>query len=201
MMHPHTELRFINPLKGFGVVATHFIPKGTITWIMDELDRTFSPDEIGSFDALYQETLHKYCYRNNEGSYVLCWDIARFVNHSYRSNCMSTAYNFELAIRDIYPGEELTDDYGYLNTSEPLDFPAEEGSSRTQVLPDDILTFHKEWDRELEETFGYFSKVPQPLESLIPPDIRKTVEAVAAGKQRMESILSCHYSGDAAVKR
>ena len=31
------------------------------------------------------------------------------VNHSFKSTCMSTAYDFEIAIRDIYPGEQLTD--------------------------------------------------------------------------------------------
>ena len=39
MIHPHTELRFINEQMGFGVFATQFIPKGTIIWALDELDQ------------------------------------------------------------------------------------------------------------------------------------------------------------------
>lgn len=37
MIHPDTEVRFINPEKGYGLVATKFIPKGTITWVQDDL--------------------------------------------------------------------------------------------------------------------------------------------------------------------
>jgi len=32
MIHPDTELRLSNPRIGLGVFATHFIPKGTLTW-------------------------------------------------------------------------------------------------------------------------------------------------------------------------
>ena len=193
MMHPHTELKFINPIKGFGVVATKLIPKGTITWAFDELDHSFSPEQFDAFDALYRETLYKYCYRNNTGEYILCWDISRYVNHSFVSNCISTAYNFEIAIRDILPGEELTDDYGYLNVSEPISFPKEDGSDREQVLPGDILTFYKKWDAMLEESFASLDKVPQPLISLLPSAVREEARNIAVGRKKMESILSCYY--------
>ena len=33
MIHPHSELRFFSPEVGWGVYATRFIPKGTITWV------------------------------------------------------------------------------------------------------------------------------------------------------------------------
>src|SRR5688572_7224862 len=121
MIHPDTELRVINDVVGYGVVATKFIPKGTITWALDKLDRIFTPNQFKDLDAVYQQVLEKYTYRNQDGNYVLCWDNARFVNHSFNSNCLTTAYEFEIAIRDIHPGEELTDDYGYLNIDEPFE--------------------------------------------------------------------------------
>jgi len=31
VIHPDTELRFVNPDIGYGVFATRFIPKGSIT--------------------------------------------------------------------------------------------------------------------------------------------------------------------------
>ena len=74
MIHPHTELRFINYEIGYGVVATQFIPKGTITWAYDELDRSFTPAQVYAMDPVYQEILRKYCYRDNKGNHVLCWD-------------------------------------------------------------------------------------------------------------------------------
>jgi uncharacterized protein len=196
MIHPNTQLQFISEEKGFGVVATQFIPKGTITWIMDELDRTLTPEKIQSLNPLYHETMDKYCYRDNMGNFVFCWDIARFVNHSFNSNCISTAYNFELAIRDIHPGEELTDDYGYLNVQEPYSFPKEEGSSRTHVLPDDLITYHKQWDSMLIDAFKNYNSVEQPLAVLIEKQNIEKVKKVANGEEKMDSILNCYYQGN-----
>jgi len=133
MIHPHTQLQFINPQIGYGVVATSFIPKGTITWIFDPLDQVFTPGEIKKLAPVFQDKLNTYTYRDHEGNFILCWDHSRFVNHSFHSNCISTAYNFELAVRDIQPGEELTDDYGYLNVTEPFICLPEPGTSRTMV--------------------------------------------------------------------
>ncbi|HEX8507648.1 MAG TPA: SET domain-containing protein [Hymenobacter sp.] len=193
MIHPDTELRFISPEIGFGVVATKLIPKGTITWAFDSLDQIITPQALERMHFLQKVYLEKYCYRDHNGDYVLCGDHSRFVNHSFRSSCISTAYNCELAVRDIHPGEELTDDYGYLNPSEPFDCLPEPGCTRTQVLPDDLLNFHTEWDAQLLEAFKEFRHVEQPLLHLLEPEQREQVLAVAAGQQAMESILSCYY--------
>ncbi len=194
MIHPDTELRFISREKGFGVVATKRIPIGTITWAFDALDQVFTQEQIAVMDAPYQAILDKYCYRDHDGRDVLCWDHARFVNHSFHSSCISTAYNFELAVRDILPGEELTDDYGYLNLSEPWDCLPEPGSERTQVRPDDLLHFHEQWDAQLVEAFRTFNSVDQPLAWLIEERLRKKVQDVAAGLAPMDSILGCYYN-------
>ena len=196
MIHPNTELRFINDKVGYGVVATEFIPKGTITWAYDQLDRSFTPPGIESIDRVYKDILHKYCYRDSKGNYVLCWDNSRFVNHSFNSNCISTAYNFELAVRDIHPGEELTDDYGYLNCLEPFVCLPEPNTSRTCVMPDDLLHFYKEWDNKLRAAFTYFNSVDQPLAILIEPSYKYKVDAIALGIESMDSILNCFYSED-----
>ncbi len=144
MIHPDTELRFISPEIGLGVVATKLIPKGTIAWIFDSLDQIISPPCFERMDPLQRVFLDKYCYRDHHGNYALCGDHARFVNYSFRSSCMSTAYDCELAVRDSFLGEELTDDYGYLNPSEPFYCVPEPGCARTQVLPDDLLNYHAE---------------------------------------------------------
>ena len=137
MMHPHTEVRFINKEMGYGVVATKFIPRGTITWVQDELDRVFTAQEVDKMRPVTRELVDKYSFRNNKGHFVLCWDLSKYVNHSFRSNCISTVYDFELAVRDIHPGEQLTDDYGYLNVSEPFK-AQDEGTERDTVYPDDL---------------------------------------------------------------
>lgn len=193
-MHPDTEIQFINAHVGYGVVATKLIPKGTITWVQDELDRVFEPQEVEKMHPGVQEMINKYSFRNNKGHYVLCWDLAKYVNHSFKANCLSTAYDFELAVRDIYPGEQLTDDYGYLNVSEPFK-AQDEGTERSTVYPDDLLKYHKIWDRQLSEAFQYFEKVQQPLQTFVPAEYLKKVERSINRNQPFDSILTL-YCGE-----
>ena len=43
MMHPGTALRWIGAERGFGVVATEHLPKGTILYVLDPLDVVVQP--------------------------------------------------------------------------------------------------------------------------------------------------------------
>lgn len=192
MIHPHTELQFISEEIGHGVVATQFIPAGTITWVLDPLDREFTPEQYRNLDTLYKEILDTYTYRNNKGNYVLCWDHGRFVNHSFRSNCLTTAYDFEIAIRDIQPGEQLTDDYGYLNVEAPFR-AIDEGTERKIVYPDDLLNYHEEWDRKLQNVFGKIPTQEQPLRPFIGVALWSKVQSIVAGTEEMDSILKNYY--------
>lgn len=195
MIHPHTELKFISPEIGFGVVATQLIPKGTITWVSDPLDHVFTPNEIRNMPALFKEKIRTYCYRDQNGNFVLCWDHGRFVNHSFNSSCVSTAYNFEMAVRDIHPGEELTDDYGYLNITESFECLQEPGCDRTHVMPDDLLRHYRMWDNKLRDAFKEFNKVAQPFLPHVDPKHIEKVLAIAEGKAHMDSILNCYHHG------
>ena len=195
MIHPDTEIRFISNEIGYGVVAKKLIPKGTITWVLDKLDREFTPLEVSDLDPVYREILGIYTFRNNKGNYVLCWDNGRYVNHSFNSNCLTTAYDFEIAIRDIQVGEQLTDDYGYLNINEP--FRAHpEGTRRKIVYPDDLLKYYKNWDKKLLPAFKRIPEAEQPLRNLIKAEQWAEIEKIASGEKEMVSILSNYYSED-----
>ncbi|AFY76446.1 MAG: SET domain-containing protein [Hydrococcus sp. C42_A2020_068] len=193
MMHPHTCLGFVNEEIGYGVFATQFIPKGTIVWVLDDLDYKLDEAYVKSLDPLRQKQVRKYTFRDSEGKYILCWDIGRFVNHSFNANCIATAYDFEIAVRDIHPGEELRDDYGCLNLDKSFDFPPEEGVLRTKVTPDDLLHYHQEWDRLVLEAMPYFNKVEQPLKHLIDKKYIDKVNAVAEGRESLDSVLVTYY--------
>jgi hypothetical protein len=194
MIHPDTELRFINAEVGFGVVATKLIPKGTITWVMDKLDQVLTPEYVASLGHLYAGILDKYTFRDNQGDLVLCWDHGRFINHSFHPSCITTAYDFELAVRDIQPGEELTDDYGTFNLPVPFYCLPERGSARRLVRPDDLIHYHRRWDRKLRSAFRRFCRVAQPLEEFLESEIHDRAVAIGEGKIPMDSILTCHYS-------
>ena len=192
MIHPKTELRFISKEVGYGVFATDFIPAGTITWVMDKLDREFRPEEFFAMDLVYQNIIDTYTFRNNIGNYVLCWDHGRFVNHSFNSNCLTTAYDFEIAIRDILPGEQLTDDYGYLNIKDPFT-AADEGTERKIVYPHDLVRYYKVWDAQILKVFGKINAYEQPLRVLIKDELWYKVQKIIAGKQQIDSILNNYY--------
>ena len=199
MIHPKTELKFINEEVGYGVVAKEFIPAGTITWVLDELDREFMPSDVEQMTSVYQQILDTYCFRNNRGNLVLCWDHGRYVNHSFNSNCLTTAYDFEIAIRDIHPGEQLTDDYGYLNISHPFR-GVDEGTRRKVVYPDDLLKYYKVWDTKINRVFPRITKLDQPLKVLIKDEMWKKIESIIKGETKIDSILNNYYNEKSEVR-
>ncbi len=193
MIHPDTEVRFISEEIGYGIVATKLIPEGTITWVQDELDLVYTPQQVEKMSPHTQEMIDKFTFRNNKGNYVMCWDTAKYVNHSFNSNCLSTAYDFEIAIRDIQPGEELTDDYGYLNVSEAFQ-AKNEGTQRTTVFPDDLVNFHEDWDALLKDSFKKIKTVRQPLEGLLSSTLKQNITQILKGEKQLDSILKLYYS-------
>lgn len=193
MIHPHTELRFINPEIGHGVFATEFIPRGTIIWVQDPLDRELSREEVERLPSELQERVLKYCYRNNRGCFVLSWDHNRYINHSFNSNCIMTADHLELVVRDIQPDEEITDDYGYLNVVEAFE-AFDEGHDRKTVFPDDLMRYHSEWDQKLEEAYRSLAGVEQPLRKLIADPLWETLQGISAGTVQARSIQECFFN-------
>jgi hypothetical protein len=192
MIHPDTEVRFIDSQKGYGLFAVRLIPRGTITWCFDPLDREITPEELSGYPVLYQEILLKYSFRNNRGNYIFCWDNCRYTNHSFKANCCLTPYEFQLAIRDIEPGEELTDDYGYLNIIEPFEADSE-GGDRTVVYPDDLLRFADMWDKQLEAALPHIMQVKQPLRKFLSGTTWPTMEAIDQERIKPLSIRTCYY--------
>lgn len=193
MIYPNTEIKFISNEVGYGVVATEFIPAGTITWVLDKFDREFTPMDFQSMDSIYQEILDTYTFRNNIGNYVLCWDNGRYINHSFNSNCLTTAYDFEIAIRDIQKGEQLTDDYGYLNISKPFR-GIDEGTKRKIVYPNDLLKYSNIWDLKISKVFNNIINLEQPLRTLISKETWQEIESVSAGTKKIESIIKNYYN-------
>ena len=193
MIHPNTKVAFIDEVKGNGVVATAPIPRGTITWVFDDLDREIPMAALDTMSEPCREALLTYSYRNRHGHLVFCWDHERYLNHSFFANCSLTPYNFELAIADIAAGEELTNDYGMFNIIAP--FPVDsQGGERTVVYPDDLLRYGESWDEVLRRVIPGLLTVPQPLRPLFTEERWRQLESLARGETAIASLRQCYYN-------
>ena len=192
MIHPCTEVRFIDSEKGYGLFATQPIPKGTITWVRDSLDREISPEVLLTHSKEIQEVIIHYSYRNNKGNYIFCWDNTRYVNHDSHPNTCITAYDVEIAIRDIGRGEEITNHYGMLNIIEPFTL---HGETDVTIYPDDLLRLGAHWDEELADAFKQLALVDQPLRHLVSDSRWETLSEICRGVQPMKSVSSCYFAG------
>lgn len=103
-------------IHGLGLFADEFIAKGTVIWQYHELDRKFTEAELAQLPNIARELIDNYCYHSDvDGTYVLCFDDARFINHSPNANTETRALpdqpeGLEVAKRDIQPGEEIVCD-------------------------------------------------------------------------------------------
>lgn len=188
MIHPDTELRYVNDTIGYGVFATRHIPRGTITWVRDELDQAISADQIICLREPYKQILNKYAYLDRHGDMILCWDHARFMNHSCTATCLSPGYDFEIAVRDLRPGEELTDDYGSLNLETSFNCACGRPQCRGWIRPDDNEWNADRWDALLRAAFPAIQEVAQPLWSVV-KDTQDVLQACAD----VTRMRSCRY--------
>ena len=61
------------------MVATRLLPRGTITWVRDPLNRLVSREEIAGFPPLLRSMAETYTFLDAGGAAVLCWDRRRSV--------------------------------------------------------------------------------------------------------------------------
>lgn len=106
----------IGPSKihGIGLFADQFISKGTLVQkMMPGFDLIIPESEIYKLSAPARRQFLKYVYKSKGGQYILCFDDARFLNHSDSPNLTSgdSAEEIDIAARDIKKGEELTVNY------------------------------------------------------------------------------------------
>lgn len=169
MMHPHTRVQPISEEIGVGVVTTHHIPAGTAVYQTDALDLRLAPNDPRLTDPALAEHIECYSYLDPDGTRVVCWDTAKYVNHACTPNTLTTGYGFQVALRDLEPGEEITDDYGiYTDDFGPL--ICNEPTCRGHIHACDFLKLVPAWDAALRPVLKRFFDVEQPLMHLIDAD-------------------------------
>lgn len=188
MMHPHTEVRLVNEQMGYGVFASRFIPKGTIVYARCQMDQAYEPGHPMLTNPLYADTLERYTYTEPSGTRVLCWDIGKYVNHCCHPSTLTTGYGFELALQDLWPGQELTDDYGIFNCDIPIPLVCEKPNCRNTLVPGDFDRHVPQWDARIREALPAAAHVDQPLWPLLPPDTAAALQTFLHTGQSYRSI-------------
>lgn len=172
MMHPATVVRIVNEQVGYGVFATDFIPLGSMVFVKDMFDVEISPVQFQALSEQYKSILKKYGYIDPLGNYILSWDHGKYVNHCCHPNTLTTGYGFEIAIKDIYPGEEVTDEYGLLNLEEDFSLYCNKDGCRGTLRKSDWSLSVDRWDRQVQHALNHLLHVEQPLMSFLDPETR-----------------------------
>jgi uncharacterized protein len=193
MMHPWTELRFINADMGFGVFATRPLPAGTITYVQDPLDVSIDKNQYERLDPLLKAGVDHYAFVDQDGNRVLCWDHAKYVNHCCHPNTISTGYGFEIAVRDIAADEQITDEYGLFNLAAKMEVSCGRPDCRKSVVADDISRYHVQWDAAIIAALALADKVPQDLIRFLEPEIKAKVFSYIAGTVDYIPVLNTRY--------
>jgi uncharacterized protein len=168
MIHPHTELVWINPAIGHGVRATQPIPRGTLTWVRCRLDRVLTRAEAEALGPPYQAIVERYAYVDHRGHLVLCWDAGRHVNHHCEANSRALGPEAQIALRDIEAGEELTCDYGECNLDEDLRCQCGAPGCRGSIGPEDLWALAPRWDAEVHAAVHAAVAAAQLAQPLLP---------------------------------
>jgi uncharacterized protein len=163
MMHPATEVGASKSISGLGVFATSDIPKGTVIWILDRFDRVISPAAMRAWPPAVRAVAERLGYVAPDGSWVVCWDHGRLMNHSCDPATVSVGSSLEIARRGLRCGDEVTCDYGTLNLTRALRCGCGVPECRGSVSAAEATRLCTMWDAWADEAFLAALAVPQPL--------------------------------------
>ncbi len=183
MIIPWVQIQWISEEKGYGLFATRNIPKGTLTFVQDGLDIVIPQDSLDSINPMLRVYVEKYSYEDFLGNRIVSWDLGKYMNHDDDANTLSTGYGFEIAVRDIKKGEEVTDDYRIFSTHHNTENWHVQTSQNQLILelPEDL---EKQWDKKALDALFAINKVEQPLKDFVEPDVWMTAEKVSKEQEQ-----------------
>lgn len=193
MIHPDTELKHVNETKGRGIFATKLIPLGTITYVKDPLEIEIAPGDPRRQNPDLNPIIEIYTYIDEKGMRILSWDDAKYVNHCCNCNTMSTGYGFEIAIRDIAAGEEITDEYGMFNFEYTLELSCDKSDCRKTVSGKDLDTYFREWDQVVSNALESVNNVEQPLLTFLDKETHNDLQQFLNTGEGYRSVLNLRF--------
>lgn len=106
------------PGAGKGLFADEFIAAGTLVWRVDTgVDKIIPDIEVQNYSAQQRQEFAFHAFQSNiTTDWIACFDGAQYVNHGDTPNLKQEKIGddvefSDVAVRDIWPGEELLDNY------------------------------------------------------------------------------------------
>lgn len=157
--------------KGKGLFAKTFIPKGTIVCFECNECRVLTASEIG-YDRMSEKEkieLFDYAYRKKNGSFIApCGDV-RYFNHSCNANVLGAESGFDIAVRDIHSGEEVT--YDYRDFYDECRMPCrcgEENCCKVVTFEHPVPSMlQRFWKEKTDSALALVHRVEQPLKEAL----------------------------------
>ena len=193
MIHPDTEIRLVSPEVGYGVFATKKIPMGTIVYVKDDLEIMISQEDYYKYSDSLKKVIDRYSYIDPEGYRIISWDFAKYTNHCCDPNTISTGYGFEIAIKDIEPGEQITDEYGIFNLDKEIHLVCDKQNCRKVVCNEDFDKYYKEWDQKIIPALEKVPLVHQPLYEFIEEITKRELEEFFKDRSKYKSVYNLRF--------
>ncbi len=105
MLHPAIKKQQ-SSVHGWGLFATEFIPKGTLVWSEDYDSPRYTFEELVQLPHEVSNLCHVA-----GGIYIMGSGDSCYMNHSCNPNAACLGDEALVAIRDIFPGDEVAYDY------------------------------------------------------------------------------------------
>lgn len=187
MILPSLRLQWINDSKGYGLFATEFIPAGTITFVQDDLDIVIRPDQLEQVPESLKQFVDRYSYLDGQGNAIISWDMGKYMNHCCQANTLSTGFGFEIAVKDIHPGEEVTDDYRLFTADHQVNISCGKIDCEGRINYRIPSSQFDKWDDQIAESLNLLREVEQPLMKFCTEAVRQQLDNYYEGDQELLS--------------
>lgn len=163
MIHPDTEVRYIDEKIGYGVFAKRLIPRGTIIWTRCKLEMQFRLEDLRSMSPVYYPSLVQYTTLEPEGYLLLSWDHEKFVNHSCEPTNQALTEEISIVVRDVHPDEQITYDYSSFIALNDLECFCQSKHCRKLIRNEDVTKANKNSHDLVSNALPDVVHVEQPL--------------------------------------
>lgn len=166
-----------------------------MVYVEDELEQYVTPEDFEKLDPAVQQKVKIYSFRDEKGNRIISWDHAKYVNHSCDFNTISTGYGFEIAVRDIPKGEQITDEYGLFNLENEMICQCGSDNCRGVIRPGAFDCHYEQWDAKIKQSLLKYQQVKQPLEKLLSETTCYQLQNFMENPDCYRSVKTLKYQG------